>query len=516
MMVRRAILPLLAVFVAAGCDEVTEQPVAPTPQAYIQPVIEQPGGDLDAEWARIAQTELPGFAGFYRSESGEYVVATTRAADAARATGLARSALASINREGRPVRVRVVEYSFDVLKAWKDEMTSLVDGEDVYWLDIDEVENGLTFGVRSQAVRGRILNAAAAAGIPGSAIKVVETAKPEERVLLTDRIRPVQGGLQILHQKGGYTYACTLGFNAVSGSLLGFVTASHCSTTKFGSDGTPQYQGSVISSDRIGMEYSDPASGRDSDAALYRYDSGVAPDWGHIARTVGPAINTPGSLTIDPVYPKFRITSVAPNSVQLVGEIVNKVGRTTGWTQGQITRTCVTLGSLPCQWEALVYSEGGDSGSPMFRQEGSSEPAASRVALWGILWGGPPNVWTTTWYSPISGVLNDLGPLQITCDAAAPTCYPPLYAHISGLHTIKREGYYTWTAQAYHGDGNYTYSWAYRDHGQSTWIPAGTSKTYSRYMTQDSPGFDLRVTVTSAGMTMTPQISVDNLIPPMP
>ena len=105
MMVRRAILPLLAVFVAAGCDEVTEQPVAPTPQAYIQPVIEQPGGDLDAEWARIAQTELPGFAGFYRSESGEYVVATTRAADAARATGLARSALASINREGRPVRV---------------------------------------------------------------------------------------------------------------------------------------------------------------------------------------------------------------------------------------------------------------------------------------------------------------------------------------------------------------------------------------------------------------------------
>jgi hypothetical protein len=55
-----------------------------------------------------------------------------------------------------------------------------------------------------------------------------------------------------------------------------------------------------------------------------------------------------------------------------VGTVVNKVGRTTGWSQGQVTRTCVNTGVtgstvyLFCQNWVKATVDHGDSGSPVF------------------------------------------------------------------------------------------------------------------------------------------------------
>lgn len=54
----------------------------------------------------------------------------------------------------------------------------------------------------------------------------------------------------------------------------------------------------------------------------------------------------------------------------VAGYFVTKVGRTTGSTAGNIVRTCVDLDfgsvTLICQFETEYYSEGGDSGAPVY------------------------------------------------------------------------------------------------------------------------------------------------------
>ena len=94
------------------------------------------------------------------------------------------------------------------------------------------------------------------------------------------------------------------------------------------------------------------------------------------------------------------------------GQIANKVGRTTGWTQGPITRTCVDTGVsgtnivLLCQnfvENTVQLVAGGDSGSPVFRIV-----SGDNVALLGNLWGGNSSG-TLFVYSPIANIKSELG-----------------------------------------------------------------------------------------------------------
>ena len=101
------------------------------------------------------------------------------------------------------------------------------------------------------------------------------------------------------------------------------------------------------------------------------------------------------------------------------------------------------------------------------------------------------------------------------------------FVTISGPTVIETDGEYTWTADAYGGDGNYTYDWYRRiDHQtltcsyQTDWSHVGTGKIYSSYV---SSGWDydirLKVEVQSANETATDQIKVypaynENLICP--
>ena len=128
---------------------------------------------------------------------------------------------------------------------------------------------------------------------------------------------------------------------------------------------------------------------------------------GAIAKTTG--FNN-GSLNI---AGQFTITG---DGVAAVGDAANKVGRTTGWTQGTVTRTCVDTGVsgsnivLLCQGfvenDKAQIVGGGDSGSPVFRIDGGDN-----VTLLGNLWGGNSSN-TLFVYSPIANIESELGTLK--------------------------------------------------------------------------------------------------------
>lgn len=100
----------------------------------------------------------------------------------------------------------------------------------------------------------------------------------------------------------------------------------------------------------------------------------------------------------------------------LVGEELDKVGRTTGWTFGKVIGTCVNTNvadtdiTLLCQsWvestDGREIVAGGDSGSPVFAWRPSGE-----VVLGGILWGSN-DPGTAFVFSAMSNVEQELGAL---------------------------------------------------------------------------------------------------------
>ena len=89
---------------------------------------------------------------------------------------------------------------------------------------------------------------------------------------------------------------------------------------------------------------------------------------------------------------------------------MSKIGRTTGWTSGPITNTCVNTGVQGtrivqlCQTFVSAGVGGGDSGSDVFQGSGSS------VKLAGILWGGSSSGDQFV-FSPFGNVTRELGTL---------------------------------------------------------------------------------------------------------
>ena len=304
-------------------------------------------------------------------------------------------------------------------------MGGLFNIQGVVFTDVDESLNSLKVGVERPDLIGVIEQKLIQQGIPRGAF-IVEQAKPVVLAsTLLDYMRPLQGGLQIAFQNNpSYYYQCTLGFNGIRTGINGFVVNSHCTYNQGGVDDTVYYQPTPFSVNRIGIEITDPlytASNcprgtggkicRWSDSAYVQLDSNVNSDLGRIERPV--SVNT-YSLNI---AGSFNIVSEGSS---LVGQTLNKVGRTTGWTQGQVTNTCVNTSVygtnilLICQDFVSAGVGSGDSGSPVF----SIINTQNDVELRGILWGSSGS--TMFVYSPIANIErnDELGPINTTIFAS--------------------------------------------------------------------------------------------------
>lgn len=286
--------------------------------------------------------------------------------------------------------------------------------------DHDEANGRLVFGIENAAASRGVEQALSRLGIPSTAyaIRVVPPILP--MATLRDQFRPTQGGIQI-HWGN---YLCTLGFNVDHAGGRSFITNSHCSGRQGGVQGTRYYQPlsstdpTVVATEVADPDYARGGPGcpkgkkcRRSDAARALYSASVASSRGVIAKTSGP---NNGSLTVTGT---FAIGSQSGATNFPIGTDVNKVGRTTGWTQGDVEATCVDTNvsgtniTQLCQtWVSrggALLVAGGDSGSPVFIGTGTS------VQLVGILWGGSGDGETFV-FSPLANIVAELGAVTAT------------------------------------------------------------------------------------------------------
>ena len=392
------------VLYGGGCSDTTQ----PTPPS-------EPAVGLDA----VQQTDdpvalvrgVPGFGGFFLDEDGAPTIYLRDIAGRAAAERALGPWLAAQGIHTAALRVRRGDYDWASLQRWQGQAAAALGIGGTVWVDADEAANRVTVGVERGAPAASVRAAVARLGVPSAAVVVAEVEPVTNAATLRDRVRPAVGGLQINFPG----FLCTLGFNARRSGQRSFITNSHCTDVQGGVEDTPYWQptqGGAAA--RIATEVADPrytsGSGcpsgrrcRRSDAARAVYADATKSPLGRIARTTG-ANN--GALTIEG---NFTITG---EGSPVVGQVVSKVGRTTGWTRGSVTATCVHVNvsgtniTQLCQTLVSAGVGSGDSGSPVFRQQGTG----NNVTLLGILWGGSGS--ETFVFSPMSNIEAELGALR--------------------------------------------------------------------------------------------------------
>lgn len=431
------LLPLAGLVLAAACSDIgPTDPRAGTGSPsfnHQEPHGPRSSQGLDAEFMQIAR-DVPGFGGMFYDEAGNLHVYMTKGQLQAAGTAEIKGKLGrSLRARGRevPAAHRMVlregEHDFVQLYRWHQELTPVVGLQGVVLTDIDERRNRLHVGVETGVSAAHVEQALQMAGVPLDAVEIelVEPIVPESDHTLRNRQRPLAGGLQINYTRvlpdriAGFF--CTLGFNILRDepgrSVNYFVTNSHCSDTRGEVTPTPYWQHSRFAEETfIGWEFMDPAyftgdpcpAGRRcrySDAAIVRYERGdeASVKFGEIYRT-----KELGSLEIEDEGRKFfRIVGEQPTPI--AGQELHKVGRTSGWTMGPVTATCVrsnVLGSditMLCQDRVATTSAGGDSGAPYFLLDGDN------AVLVGIHWGSGGG---TTVLSNLGNIRQELGPFR--------------------------------------------------------------------------------------------------------
>jgi hypothetical protein len=330
---------------------------------------------------------------------------------------------------GAAVAAASCPYSLATLQAWFEDASPAVLSKDggVY-ADVNEVTTCLDFGVLDAATQAAAADTLSDLGIPSNAYTIEITPAITEMRTLRERTRPTVGGIQIEFGPNAATAAgiCTLGYNVAQGTRREFITNDHCTDVRGAVTGSVYYQPNRgVAGASVGVEIVDPPfftrglfvnrrcpanrRCRYSDAARIQYNAATASTVGRVARPDG--VNN-GSLTVDPANPEFSMVATAAGTNFTIGTTLNKVGRTTGWSQGPVTRTCADVNvaggvTRLCQTQVRANVGGGDSGSPVF----SIADAAGNGTLYGILFAGGPDAAGVVhfWFSPISSVFSELG-----------------------------------------------------------------------------------------------------------
>ncbi len=393
---------------AAGCSD-GSQPTVPSDQPDDPSLRAATQGRPDDPHALARGVR--GFGGFFLDAQGTPTVYLKDAGQRANAEQVLAPWLRANGLGGTGLQVRHGQFDWTELERWQGQVSAealAVPG--AVFVDADEASNRVRVGAEAGAI-GQVRSAVARLRLPADAVVIEEAAPVELAATLRDQVRPIVGGLQINFPG----FLCTLGFNAVDAGENSFITNSHCTSTQGGVENTPYHQPlQSTSPTQIAVEVEDPQYQRNiagcprgrlcrrSDAARARYINNTTFTLGGIAKTTG---FNDGSLTINGGF------TIAAEGGAAVGQTVNKIGRTTGWTRGQVTNTCVTTnvsGSRITQICQTFVSAGvgaGDSGSPVF----TGATTGGGATLVGILWGGSGS--TTYVFSPIANIEQELGAL---------------------------------------------------------------------------------------------------------
>ena len=394
---------------------------------------------IDDIFVRLSD-RFEGFAGAYQNENGHLVLVSTQP-ESARSTrdGLVADLfdMARVDFESRSVLlsrevlIQEATYTFTELAIYRDVVETNLRGEiPLVLTDVDESRNVVLIGLdeTSSIATGDVESMLANIGIPAEAVAFERVARPravgsdmrdpDRSVLqLTDYVRPLAGGLQI-DTDGRCTLGVPVWYGNPGSQTRGFLTASHC--TKHVGVNYGRSFGQEWYSSLIGTEYEDPPltnCGPSStgcymtDVALIdlnsAHDNSTNTLTGKVYLTDYSSSTGSGGMTVtgEPV-------SLNWTQAPFMGLDVNKVGRTTGWTTGEITGTCFTIPYdvrhpddefrstvLPCAIRTNTPVNVGDSGSALFSIVSDPEPSGVG-GLFGIVTACSlcdPNVSTTTY-----------------------------------------------------------------------------------------------------------------------
>ena len=285
------------------------------------------------------------------------------------------------------------------------------------FIDNDERAGKIVVAVENLNQARGIHTAMSRLGIASADYEVIEHAPIQLAATLRDVFRPVIAGVQIHYGN----YVCTLGANVDHSGGRSFITNSHCTNTQGGTEGTQYYQSSSTADPTvIAVEAADPQywkggicpkgkKCRYSDASRALYTSSIVSSRGVVAHTDG--INN-GSLLYAgtvAITSQDNLTTNFP-----IGTAVNKVGRTTGWTRGQVTRTCVNTGVQGSQVMQLCQTFVSDAGGASVVGSGDSgsgvwiDTGNGTAKFVGLLWGGSSDNKTFI-FSPLKSIQDELG-----------------------------------------------------------------------------------------------------------
>lgn len=428
------VLSLLAVafliILLPACDSTGSDTSDDSPQKGID-LTQQAGTGIHAQFAEVAQ-RIPDFGGFFLNSDGQPVVYLRDPAP--ERTDEVRTALREtfgedvLSQEDNPRRttdtpelqLREGRYRMEDLLTWYDRLPEVLGVEGVVLIDLHEQANNLTVGVQSLEQSGpKVEEKLQQIDIPREAVEIIDAELPSPYGHgLRSNLRPTRGGVEI--GQAGSNTVCTMGFNVSYRGDFGFLTNSHCTNQRGSASGT-RFTISATGG-RVGREQNDPGyntcylgfSCRWSDAAFVDYNSGTG-GYNQIARPRNWAAPNSGSSSLQLNHGSAGMKVDGLDAHPVSGQMIDKVGRTTGWTYGFVNRTCyptfVSNGSggrvkvngkpviMRCQYGADYTSSGGDSGSPVFDWHGDS------VTIWGLNWGGGPN---NAVFSPWKGIAKDL------------------------------------------------------------------------------------------------------------
>ena len=312
---------------------------------------------------------------------------------------------------GKQIRTQQATYSFTDLAVYRTLIErKLRSDRSLVLTDVDERQNAVLVGFDETAniSRANVHSMAVELGIPPEAIMFESMAVPEVAVSswpspkhpaptmtlkLTSHVRPLAGGLRIA-SNGGCTLGLPVWYGSPGNQTRGFLTASHCTSFVGYNNGSQWGQPEKVNA--IGVEFEDPplTDCDDSDllcltdAALIdlnnAHDDSTKTLVAQVYRTSFHSSTGSGSSTISGT-PFSMVTTGSP----VMGMDVNKVGIGSGWTTGEITRTCAhtavyvyhaghenkILTRLYCYILANAPVTSGDSGSALFAtiNDGSSD-----------------------------------------------------------------------------------------------------------------------------------------------
>ncbi len=398
--------------------------------------------------------QFPDFGGVYIDDNGTYTILLTdlegkkTVKTAFSVEGFAKTRSGSVALD---VNIRKAEHRFRDLAMWRELATAfLLAGNQFHYVlstQVHEAENRVAIGIDAAYWSGEVLDEVTeflihTLEVPQNALlfekeyaEIDEDANIFENLNgdTFDRQRPILGGLRIQYGSGN----CSMGFLGVYDGEDIFVTNGHCTENAHGTSATLYYQGERDEPyDVVGVEIADGPQSLDmcvspnsdcwpcrwSDSAIVRIRENVERARGYIARTEwkSETWTVEGSREIDEADPVFAVIDLKEDI--LMGMTLHKVGGNSGWTSGEVIRTCVDSRRtrhemiLQCQFRArYATSGGGTSGSPVFKRvafdiDGIQNP----VALVGIHRASSNRDQANGYsaFSPINGVLKDFEELE--------------------------------------------------------------------------------------------------------